>query len=348
MLCLGIGLGYASNLAIPQQSMLIMIVGITIAVCALAFFAEWNNFLDMLALDVGVVGFTTPRTLSALWVVVFLSLAVILSIAELFSPSKSAESRTRERLYRMRIRPSLLVTAVLGAFTVIVGLLLTGDFAKPWVGWPGYNPGLGYTIIDVGLGAFLVYIFIETLLLRERRQHWKEVEVRARKLVKTQLMGILADVISATNLTRTSFASIDASKEEISGAEKEATVRAMEQQASDLQAIRDSVSEDVLDGKYGDIFSSRAKRLGDLQARYWSDFLEPRLVALLIDLEELLDISDMHIKIVAQDRERARSTPPSDLSKQLADLYVEEVYKDLQNLLKKLLEGVKENLIEVP
>jgi hypothetical protein len=353
MFCLGIALGYAGNLAIPQQSVLIMIVGITTALILLAVLAllhkdHWDNVLDMLALDVGVAAFITPKTLSALWVIIFLSLAVIFSIVDLFLLSKRLGIGSKGSSSDTSLRPSLLITLVLGASIVILGLLVTGDFAKPWTGWPGYNSALGYTFADVGLGAFIVYIFIDTLLLREKRQHWKEVGVRARKLVKTELMGILVDVIFSTNLTRGSFGSNSASEEELLRAEKEATVKAMENQANDLSAIRDSVSEDLLDGKHGDIFSLRAKRLGNLQLRYWSNFLEPKLVALMMDLEQLLDVLDTHIKIVAQDRVRERSRTPSILSKQLSLMYVEQVYKDLQPLLRKLLEGVNENLIEVP
>ncbi len=36
------------------------------------------------------------------------------------------------------------------------------------------------------------------------------------------------------------------------------------------------------------------------------------------------------------------------LSKRLAAMYVEEVYKDLQNIMKKLLAGIQEKLIEIP
>jgi hypothetical protein len=148
-------------------------------------------------------------------------------------------------------------------------------------------------------------------------------------------------------VSRPSFAPIDATNEELSRLEKEATLKGMETQANDLQVLRDSVSEDFLDGKYGEIFSTRAKRLGDLQLRYWSNFLEAKLVALMIDIEQLLDILDVHIKIVAKDRERERAMASSDLSKRLAAMYVEEVYKDLQNLMKKLLAGIRENLIEM-
>jgi len=89
MFCLGIALGYAGNLAIPQQSVLVLIAGITLALAALVVLAVrhkdgWDHVLDMLVLDVGVMAFITPKTLSALWVIVFLCLAVILSIDTCF------------------------------------------------------------------------------------------------------------------------------------------------------------------------------------------------------------------------------------------------------------------------
>lgn len=104
MFCLGIALGYAGNLVIPQQSVLILIAGITLAVAALVVLAirhkdGWDHVLDMLVLDVGVTAFITPKTLSAPWVIVFLCLAVILSIADLFLSRIGAPVGTRKNLH---------------------------------------------------------------------------------------------------------------------------------------------------------------------------------------------------------------------------------------------------------
>jgi hypothetical protein len=86
MVCLGIAVGYAGNLAIPQQAVFLLIAGITLALVAFVVLAirdkdGWDSVLDTLVLDVGAMTFITPKTLSAFWVIVFLCLAVIAFLA---------------------------------------------------------------------------------------------------------------------------------------------------------------------------------------------------------------------------------------------------------------------------
>jgi hypothetical protein len=62
----------------------------------------------------------------------------------------------------------------------------------------------------------------------------------------------------------------------------------MEQMAEDRKLLTTRVEQatlSLLDGQYCDLFLQRAQRLGSLQVRYWSHFLEPETVAYLIDLE---------------------------------------------------------------
>ena len=104
MLCLGIALGYAGNLTIPQQSAIFLIVGITSVLGLVVVLArhgkyEWDDVLEVFALDLGVAAFITSRTLSAVWVIVFLCLATLFAFLSVF-PQK------REKLTSAHTRKS--------------------------------------------------------------------------------------------------------------------------------------------------------------------------------------------------------------------------------------------------
>lgn len=243
-----------------------------------------------------------------------------------------------------------------GIVLAVLGFLYTGDYPK--LAAFSNLPGLGYALVDVGLGAVAVFILIDSLLLRQRRidqqkdaKFWEKVGSRVNELLKGELMGIVADVTLATNASPVISAPIDATSDQLAALEKEATLKVMERMASDIDFLKENVQQaamNILNGEFGNLFSERAKRLGDLQMRYWSRFLSPVQVSMLIDLEQLLSNLDTHIAIVKKDRQRARETKPAELAHKLSSIYVDEVYKDLQNILKLLVNGIHEGSIEMP
>jgi hypothetical protein len=242
----------------------------------------------------------------------------------------------------------------IGLAVAIVGAIISGDFVKPWVG--PYFPGLGYALVDVGLGAFLVFIFIERLLSRERsivqdreRRLWDTVREKVEKLVSAELAGITSEIINVTNASQVTMANLDATNEQLEEQERNATLKEMQKMAEDAGLLRTSIGQaalSLLDGQYGELFLQRAERLGNLQLRYWSHFLEPKTVAYLIDLEQSLRTLDLHTRIVA--RQRQSKTQQGTLAAKLSEMYVDEVYNDVKEILGLIVKGVRENLVKIP
>lgn len=251
-------------------------------------------------------------------------------------------------------RDLMLRLAILGVALAAFGLLITGDFGKPWSG--AYSPGLGYAFVDVGLGALLVFIFVERLLSRERklvqdreRRLWDAVRDKVNKLIETELAGIASEMINATNASQPGMADPETTNEQIEEQSRNATFNEMEKMSEDGELLRTRAEQaalNILDRQYGDLFVQRAERLGDLQRRYWSHFLNPKTVAYLIDLEQALETLDIHTRITARERQNPRRR--GSLEEALAGMYDHEVYNDLQTILKLIVQGVHENLVKIP
>lgn len=202
--------------------------------------------------------------------------------------------------------------AIIGVAFAAGGLLITGDFWKPWPGiW--YFPGLGYALVDVGLGAFLVFIFVERLLSRERKRvhdrderRWDAVSDRVNKLIATELAEIATEMINATNPLQGGFADPDATNEQIREQARNTTLREMERMTDDDELLHTRVeqaTQNILDRPHGDLYFQRAEEIGNLQQRDWSRFLPPRKLTYLIDLEQALKTLDIHTRITARERE---------------------------------------------
>jgi hypothetical protein len=252
-------------------------------------------------------------------------------------------------------RDLMLKISILGTALAVFGLLITGDFGKPWSGmW--YFPGLGYALFDVGLGALLIFIFVERLLSMERklvqdreRRRWDAIRDKVKKLIAAELSGIASEMINATNASQPAMAGPDATNEQIEEQARRATFKEMEKMSEDRELLRANAEQaalSILDRQYGDLFAQRAERLGDLQLRYWSHFLDPKTVAYLVDLEQALETLDIHTKITQ--RERQHPARKRSIEEALTGMYDQEVYRDLQTILKLIVEGVHENLIEIP
>ena len=239
------------------------------------------------------------------------------------------------RRKQIGLRSSLVSIGILIAF---FGIILTGDFITPWVGY--YNKELGYTLVDVGLSGFVVFIFIDTLLFRNKRRVWKDIHVQMKALVETELNGITTDVMMITGVRAVAIEKMGESVSDTTDLYRKSALADMENLASDMKKLRARVPKELFDGAYGEIFAQRAKRLQQLQLSYWSEFLDPRQVALMINLEQLLDSLDTQLAIVVKQRQAKDA-----LSKGFAELYEDAVYEDLQRLLATLARGCHEGLI---
>jgi len=69
----------------------------------------------------------------------------------------------------MKLKSNVLIVLTAGLLVAVVGLIVSGDFVR--LGY--YNPGLGYTLLDVGLGALVVYAIVGAIVERSERREWK-------------------------------------------------------------------------------------------------------------------------------------------------------------------------------
>jgi len=103
----------------------------------------------------------------------------------------------------------------------------------------------------------------------------------------------------------------------------------------------------LLDGECKKSFLERARSLGNLQNRYWSRFLDPQCVVLLIGLEQLLTQLDTKIVIVKREREAERNGTLKPISRELAKINIDQLYEILQQIMRLLADGVDQNLIKM-
>lgn len=253
-------------------------------------------------------------------------------------------------------RGLMLELAALGVVLAGVGVLITGDFVKLWPGtW--YFQGLGYALVDVGLSAFLVFIFVEELLSRDRRlsrereaARWDAVRDRVNRLIETTLSGIAAETINATNPIQSGFADPEATNEQILEKARNSILNELEKMTEDTALLRNRVERaatNILDRPHGDLYAQRAGKLGNLQQRYWSHFLNPQTVAYLIDLEEALETLDLHTKITARERQHPAKAGSLEEALRETGMYDQKVYRDLQTILKLITQGVHEKRLEI-
>jgi hypothetical protein len=214
---------------------------------------------------------------------------------------------------------------------------MTGDFTEPlwwWFGTNYYykNINLGYSLFDLGIGALLVYVLFDVLVLAERRK----IGARANSLIQKEVNALLGDIKSITAMEVTVFG---ASINNYGRLAREATIKEIERLAADRVALQSQLKR-----SYQQLFSKssqailieRRNNIDNLEAKY-SFFLESELVVLMIDLEEYLYLLEMHIAIVLK----------KGLSDSTGALYYEEACNDLQYLLSKLAEGARKKTFKM-
>jgi len=277
-----------------------------------------------------------PLSLGVFGVLVAVLLAI--AIRGLRYPiGRNSSNRMGSVTGRIELRHALVSIGLLIALT---GLALTGDFDAGWL--PYHNASLGYSFFDVGLSGFIVFVFIDQVQNGSKRRIWKEVRRQTIVELQRELNGIAADVILVTGASGVAAISPNATEKEETEAMRKATLERMQMLAADTNQLRGSVIDGLLDRAFPDLFSMRATRLRTLELRNWQDFLDPKRIGLMIDLEQLLDSLETHLVILRKERKFE-----SELARKSAELYEKTVYEDLQLLLKRILQGVKDGLITV-
>jgi hypothetical protein len=221
---------------------------------------------------------------------------------------------------------------------------MTGNFVNPTF-WPYYNLNFGYTILGLGLGAVFSLILSELARALERRP----LLSRAEQAVKEDMTRVMLDVKRASGADRSVMAfPWETSNNDMSKALGAKALAEMDRLSNDANALRNSVDQELFQGTYGTTFFMEANRLKDIQLKYAS-ILDSGIMALLADAERLLDRLDMHLTIVLKNRKFEEDASDTlGLARKLKDLVLNDVYDDIQNLLKLLTQAIRNELIEKP
>jgi hypothetical protein len=225
-----------------------------------------------------------------------------------------------------------------------LGALVSGDITGPINGF--HNQSLGYTILGWTGEIVLLGFVVDTLLLRDERRRWQSVKDKVAKLIDSELTGILIDVnmVTGAGVAVVTLPGNSTEQEEFSELRK-ATLQKMKELIDDPAILRKEVDPHLFRGDYGTLFASRARHLGDLQLKYWSKFLEPEQMGLIIDLERLLRSLDTHIGIVVKYDKWGQT---SELSKLTAREHEGYACDTLKALLALLVENVEAGTITMP
>jgi hypothetical protein len=231
----------------------------------------------------------------------------------------------------MRLRLAITVLCAVMFGIGMSGIVLTADFTKPWGALSAAD--WGWTFVSWAGDVAIVYLVVEYIDGRA----WKKVEVKVIGFIDRELTGIAVDIVNVTGVYPiATLLPGDATEEEERRAFREAAVENMKRFAGDINSIKAEVQNQgvLFVGGYGPLFSHRAERLADFQLRY-SRFLDARLVGLMMDLED-------HLKALHSDVALAQRPIL------LASSYQQEAYRELQALLRRIVEAVESDEIQMP
>jgi len=245
----------------------------------------------------------------------------------------------------------------IGVGVTVSGAVLTGDLSRPW---QGSSLGLGYALIDIGLGAIIVFVFLDALVTRQKtvseaserekeQAIWNPVRKQVNGLVSTCLSEILADIVLITNSSQVVSVPFDASQDEIMRLQNQETLKELKRLAVDKSTLVSNLETgpaSLLDGGYKKLFLEQGRRLGNLQNRYWSRFLDPQCVALLIDLEQQLYQLDTKIAIVKRERQADENGTLQPISRAVATINIDQLYEILQHIVTLLVDGLDKGLVK--
>ena len=144
----------------------------------------------------------------------------------------------------------------------------------------------GFTSISIGVDIAVTYLIIDRLLLSDERKSWKVVEEQAKELIADQLKVIFLYLCIATGIIN-SLADDHKEKEHLADMRilaDPANISILETRLAKLKIFTGIVVPKVIESLTGEF----VKRLGELQLRYSSRFLDPKLVRLMADVENHL------------------------------------------------------------
>jgi len=217
------------------------------------------------------------------------------------------------------------VIAVLAGFLVVIGLLLALDL--PYTIWhlDFHAVEWGHTLLSLGADVFLVYIVVEVLLLRDERRYWNSVQNKVKDLIEGEFLLLFTDLTLLFPRMVRFLLSSDNPGEEI--------LTEMRSLMGNRSELEKAVDPDLFQGRYSRVFSDRGRSLGNLQLRYSYRFLEPKLVNVMIDLENSLKDLGSSVSAVVNNPFRERDLKSF-------------VFFNLEQLLRVLVQAVDDGVVK--
>jgi len=219
------------------------------------------------------------------------------------------------------------VIAVLAGFLFIIGLLLALDL--PYTIWrlDFHAVDWGHTLLSLGADVFLVYIVVEVLLLRDERRYWNSVQGKVKDLIDGEFLLLFTDLALLFPRMLRFLSSSENPGEEI--------LTEMRNLMGNRSELEKAVDPDLFKGGYSQVFSDRGRSLGNLQLRYSFRFLEPELVSVMIDLENVFKDLSSSVSAVANNPFHERDLRSF-------------VFFNMEQLLRVLVQAVDAGVVKKP
>jgi len=201
----------------------------------------------------------------------------------------------------------------------------------------------GFTLISIGVDIAVTYLIIDQLLLSDERRTWKVVEEQAHELIASELSRVFLCLGVVTGIINSLAPGEHREKElleEMRKLAEPANISVLQNNLARLklfQAVLPAAVPEVINS----LTREYAERLGELQLRYSSRFLDPKLVRLMADVENHL----RHLGIIISEL-RSVLTLSEELD---TSAYEATIAKDdIQPLLKAFVDAVDDGVYELP
>jgi hypothetical protein len=197
----------------------------------------------------------------------------------------------------------------------------------------------GFTLVSLGGGVAVTSLVVDQLLAREDRETWNAVKEQALQLIQGELVTVFIDlamISGAIPSVQTTYGKEAGTKqilEEMKKLSETNNIVVVQKSVSELQLFQQTVPPLATS-----LFEA-ATRLGDLELRFSTKFLPPKLVILMNDLEkELLQFK----RDVLGGREMIRRMNLS------ASTFELQIARQLQRLIRIILDAVNDGTVQAP
>jgi hypothetical protein len=231
-----------------------------------------------------------------------------------------------------------VAVVLLSAFLLFLGFALV---VLP--SWNGLSlSDWGYTMFSLGADIALVYLLIDVLVLRNERETWRAVETETMMLIRADLLGLLLHVAALVGAIRprdpdSTAESMLAEMRLLSHEENRDELRKRMDEWLFGALPEDSDRDPTFAMSVASTITDYPRRLGNLPLRCPRKFLDPALVALMIELENDLEELNKDILIAGK----------VGLNR-FAQIYRTVAVSVMRRLLETLVNGVDKGMVPLP